>query len=128
MEQEYKQGGEEWPKLGVVGIAGEVKENMVRTTNIPHWPRTEGKAIAQKYDMDQFELINDFAAAGYGLCQLKEKDFTRLNRAHMHDDGVKIVLGPGTGHGQGFLCKSMFSPCHEVYPAEGGHVEFAPRN
>ena len=46
----------------------------------------------------------------------------------MQEDGVKVVLGPGTGHGQGFLCKSKFAPCYEVYPTEGGHVEFAPRD
>ena len=37
-------------------------------------------------------------------------------------------MGPGTGHGQGFLVKSRFSPCYEVNPSEGGHTEFAPRN
>lgn len=37
------------------------------------------------------------------------------------------MLGPGTGHGQGFLVKSKFSPCYEVFPTEGGHTEFAAR-
>ena len=62
------------------------------------------------------------------MLQLQEKDYERLNRSPVEEGGVKIVLGPGTGHGQGFLVKSKFSPCYEVYPAEGGHVEFAPRN
>jgi len=51
-----------------------------------------------------------------------------LNRAHQDPDGVKIVTGPGTGFGQGFIVKSKFAPCHEVYPSEGGHVEFAARS
>ena len=51
-----------------------------------------------------------------------------MNRAAIEDGGVKVVLGPGTGHGQGFLVKSKFSPCYEVFPSEGGHVEFAPRD
>ena len=46
----------------------------------------------------------------------------------VEEGGVKVVLGPGTGHGQGFLVKSKFSPCYEVFPAEGGHVEFTPRD
>lgn len=62
-----------------------------------------------------------------GLVQLKEKDFERLNRNQIEENAVKIVLGPGTGHGQGFLAKSRFSPCYEVYPSEGGHVEFTAR-
>ena len=40
---------------------------------------------------------------------------------------MKVVLGPGTGHGQGFLVKSKFAKCHEVFPTEGGHVEFSAR-
>ena len=63
-----------------------------------------------------------------GLLQLQEKDYDCLNRSPVEEGGVKVVLGPGTGHGQGFLVKSKFSPCYEVFPAEGGHVEFAPRN
>lgn len=78
--------------------------------------------------MDSFVLLNDFAAAGYGLCQLQDKDFIRLNRAPFQDGGVKIVMGPGTGHGQGFLCKSKHAPCYDVFPTEGGHTEFAARN
>lgn len=41
---------------------------------------------------------------------------------------MKIVIGPGTGLGQGFLTKSEFSPFYEVYPCEGGHAEFSIRN
>lgn len=54
----------EWPKIGVVGIAGEVKNNIVCTTNIKHWPTTDGRAIAQEFGMNSFELVNDFVAAG----------------------------------------------------------------
>ena len=53
-----------WPKVGCIGIAGEVKNNVVNTTNIPHWKRTDGKAIAQEFGMESFELVNDFVAAG----------------------------------------------------------------
>lgn len=113
--------------MGVVGIAGEVKNNVVCTTNCPHWSPTDGKALAQEYGMLDFQLINDFVAAGHGLLQLQEKDYTRLNRCSPEEGGVKVVLGPGTGHGQGFLVKSRFAPCYEVYPAEGGHCEFSPR-
>ena len=63
-----------------------------------------------------------------GICQLKESDTLRLNRAHIEEDGVKVVMGPGTGLGEAFLCKSEFADCHEVFPAEGGHCEWSPRN
>lgn len=38
------------------------------------------------------------------------------------------MIGPGTGLGQGFLCKSEYAPFYEVFPSEGGHSEFAVRN
>ena len=63
-----------------------------------------------------------------GLLQLQGSDYDRLNDNDIDPSGVKVVLGPGTGHGQGFLVKSRFSPCYEVFPTEGGHVEFSPRN
>ena len=63
-----------------------------------------------------------------GLLQLKEMDYDYVNSAPVEEGGVKVVMGPGTGHGQGFLVKSSFAPCYEVFPAEGGHVEFSPRN
>lgn len=81
-----------------------------------------------KYNtLSQDQVLNAFCFCS-GLLQLKEKDYERLNRSPIEEDGVKIVLGPGTGHGQGFLVKSKFAPCYEVYPSEGGHVEFAPRS
>ena len=63
--QEFSEGSENWPKVGCVGIAGEVKDNVVQThANMSHWPATDGKAIAKAYKMEDFSLINDFNAAG----------------------------------------------------------------
>ena len=111
-----------------MGIAGEVTDNTAFTTNITHWPKTDGAALRQAFKMESFQLINDFAAAGYGLCQLQEKDYTKLNRSHVSPSGVKVVIGPGTGMGQGMLCKSEFAPCYEIFPTEGGHAEFSPNS
>jgi hypothetical protein len=35
-------GTADWPTIAVVGIAGEVNNNMVHTTNCPHWPVANG--------------------------------------------------------------------------------------
>ena len=63
-----------------------------------------------------------------GVCTLKDDELIPLNDAKPEEGGVKIVLGPGTGLGQGYLCKSKFSPYYEVYPCEGGHTEFSVRS
>ena len=41
---------------------------------------------------------------------------------------MKIVIGPGTGLGQGLLCKGLDSKYYDVFPSEGGHVEFSVRS
>ena len=63
-----------------------------------------------------------------GILNLKEKDIIRLTDTPTVEDGVKIVIGPGTGLGQGFLVKSKYAPYYEVYPCEGGHVEYSVRS
>lgn len=54
-------------------------------------------------------------------------DYIRLTDQVPQPDGVKLVMGPGTGLGQGFLCKSEYAPHYEVFPSEGGHTEFSAR-
>ena len=39
-----------------------------------------------------------------------------------------VVMGPGTGLGEGYLTKSVFSKCYEVFSSEGGHTDFSVRN
>ena len=58
---------------------------------------------------------------------LRDDDIMPLNDVKPENSGVKVVMGPGTGLGEAFLCKSQFAKCHEVFPAEGGHTEWSPR-
>ncbi len=76
--EEFK-GTKNWPSVGVVGAAGEVTNNTVRTTNVENWPVADGNAIAAIFDMQSFTFINDFAAAGYGVCMLKPGDFIKID-------------------------------------------------
>ena len=95
-----------WPSVGVVGIAGEVTRNTVRTTNCPHWPVADGNDIANELGFRHFTFINDFTAAGYGVCMLKKSDCVKLDNNEPDEHGVKVVMGPGTGLGVGYLTKS----------------------
>lgn len=67
-----------YPRLGVVGMAGPVCNNTVSAVNISHWPTSDGNAIAASLKLDSFTFINDFTAAGYGVCTLKKQDVTLL--------------------------------------------------
>ena len=110
--------------MGVIGIAGEVNNNCVRITNCQHWPVVVGNAMKEAFKLREFELINDFAAAGYGVCMLHTNDVVKLDNVSPQEDGVKVVMGPGSGLGEGYLTKSRFSSCYEVFSSEGGHVDF----
>jgi glucokinase len=67
------------PVVGVIGIAGEVNNNSVRITNCPHWPVVNGDAICDAFKFRSFSLINDFAAAGYGVCMLHASDCVKID-------------------------------------------------
>lgn len=56
------------------------------------------------------------------------EDYVVLQQGQPKENAAKAVIGPGTGLGQGFLTKSELAPYYEVFPAEGGHSEFSPRN
>jgi glucokinase len=51
-----------------------------------------------------------------------------MNKCAPEPHGVKVVMGPGTGLGVGFLTRSEFGNCHEVFPCEGGHLDFNVRS
>ena len=81
-------------------------------------------------NFDKFILINDFTAAGYGVSTLTPKDSVPLGdsaNAPMleGEKSVKLVIGAGTGLGQGILIKSEEEGYYEPYPTEGGHVDFS---
>lgn len=113
------------PSICVLGVAGAVENNKVRVTNIPHWGILNGDELKQQFTcFKTFEFLNDFAAAGLGVATIKSKDYESVNKAEAIPNGVRIVAGPGTGFGQAYLVRSKFAPCYEVFPSEGGHVDF----
>lgn len=68
-------------------------------------------------------------AAGYGITCLKNTDYVPLNDAAknykvQHGREVKVVIGPGTGLGEGILVRADEGKLFEPYPSEGGHVDF----
>ena len=61
-----------------------------------------------------------------GVCKIKQNSLINANGVTPKSDGVKIVMGPGTGLGLCFCCKSSFSSSYDVYPAEIGFNEWLP--
>ncbi|MEM1253606.1 MAG: glucokinase [Cyanobacteria bacterium P01_H01_bin.21] len=112
------------PQSACFAIAGPVINNRSQLTNLA-W-LLSGDRIAEELSLKTVELINDFAAVGYGVLGLKSQDLLTLQAGDLNTDAPIAIIGAGTGLGQGFLmnCGGRY----QVFPSEGGHVDFAPRS
>jgi len=119
-----------WPVCCVLGIAGPVKNNSSKLTNVTHWPELNGDEMSKDLKMN-VTLINDFVAVGYGVLDLDVKNpkhVMLLNEKAQPKAEAKapiVCIGAGTGLGEAFLIWNG-----EEYVAngtEGGHTEFAPQ-
>lgn len=114
----------------MVGMAGPVINNTIDVTvNVKKWGRTDGNQIAKDLGFKKFIFINDFTAAGYGISRIRPKDCETLGRSGKNPvqegaNSVKLVIGPGTGLGQGILYKKEADGFYEPVASEGGHVDF----
>ena len=107
-----------------LAVAGPVVNGKVRITNLP-WIISE-QEIKEKFGPAQVVLINDFAAIGHGLTRLSDNDLLTIQAGIAQHDGVKTILGAGTGLG---MCTVV--TCQErqlVLPSEAGRSTFSPRD
>ncbi|MEO0410155.1 MAG: glucokinase [Cyanobacteria bacterium P01_A01_bin.135] len=119
-----KTGVEANPARACFAIAGPVANNVSSLTNLS-W-LLEGDRLEKTLKIPQVELINDFAAVGYGVVALDTIDLHTLQEVPRQANAPVAVIGAGTGLGQGFLIPQAGQ--YWVYPSEGGHADFAPRS
>lgn len=112
------------PQKACFAIAGPVVNNTAKLTNLVWFLDTE--RLAQELGIPLISLINDFAAVGYGIAGLSKQDVLTLQVGKPKPEAPIGVIGAGTGLGQGFLIKQ--GNYYQVFPSEGGHADFAPRN
>lgn len=108
------------------GIAGPVVATAtgehVKLTNLP-WI-LDSDRLARDFSIPKVRLINDFQAAGYGMEVLTPADLVVLQRGTPEPQGVRALIGAGTGLGQGLLLAR--DGRYEAHSTEGGHADFAP--
>lgn len=104
------------------GVAGPIRDGIASITNLG-WV-IDGAALGAEFGISRVSLINDFAAVGHGLAALKQDDVATLQAGDPLPQGVRAVLGAGTGLGEGFLIWQ--DGRYIALPSEGGHVDFAP--
>ncbi|MDP5018069.1 glucokinase [Anabaena sp. UHCC 0187] len=112
------------PEKACFAIAGPVVENTAKLTNLSWFLDTD--RLAKELGILSISLINDFAAVGYGIFGLTKQDLLTLQVGKYQPAAPMAVIGAGTGLGQGFLIKQGNQ--YQVFPSEGGHADFAPRN
>ncbi|WP_353931140.1 glucokinase [Okeanomitos corallinicola TIOX110] len=112
------------PAKACFAIAGPVVNNTAKLTNLAWFLDTA--RLCQQLNIPAVSLINDFAAVGYGIFGLTKQDLLTLQTGKHQSDAPMAVIGAGTGLGQGFLIKQGHQ--YQVFPSEGGHADFAPRN
>jgi len=112
------------PEKACFAIAGPIVKNTAKLTNLVWFLDTE--RLQQELGIPRISLINDFAAVGYGISGLQEQDLHVLQPGKPQPQAPIGIIGAGTGLGQGFLIKT--GNYYQVFPSEGGHADFAPRN
>lgn len=107
------------------GIAGPVVNNTSELTNL-NWSLSADR-LSRELNIERVELINDFAAIGYGVLGLAPEDVLTLQEAIPDPNSPLAVIGAGTGLGEGFLAP-LPGGGYRVFGSEGSHADFAPRS
>lgn len=115
--------GNEKIQKACFGIAGPIKENVCKATNLP-WV-VDAKEVAKEIGVQSVGLINDLEANAYGIKTLKESDFYVLNKGSAQPRN-QALISAGTGLGEAGLFWNQKE--HIPFACEGGHSDFAPRN
>jgi glucokinase len=109
-------------------IAGPVEFGVAKVTNLP-WVIKQ-QELSQRLQTPQVKLINDLAAAAYGIAELAESDMLLLQQGSAIVDGsVKpdaVVVAAGTGLGAAH--RVWLKDHYQVLSTEAGHAGFAPEN
>jgi len=109
-------------KAACFGIAGPVNGRTGGTTNLP-W-KLDADQLERVLGIPHVRLINDFQSVGYGIEVLKDNDIVTLQAGVEIPNTTRVVIGAGTGLGQGFLVWQ--NDHYEVIASEGGHADYAP--
>jgi glucokinase len=119
---DFLNAGEARPDAASFGIAGPVRGNAVKVTNLP-W-QISATEIAARFHIPRVALLNDLEANAWGLRALDEKDFHTLNTGVEDPVGNAAIIAAGTGLGEAGLFRdgAHFRP----FATEGGHAGFSP--
>jgi glucokinase len=112
------------PRAATLAIAGPVDGEEVVLTNRTNW-RLRHSEFAKRFGFSQLRVLNDFEAVAWALPHLGAAHTRPLGTPVAAREGVKVVLGPGTGLGVAALLPA--DGRWHVIASEGGHASFGPQ-
>jgi glucokinase len=111
------------PHAATLAVAGPIDGEEVALTNRA-WRFRRGE-FARRFGLSQLRVVNDFEAIAWALPRLGAAETRPLGKPTVARDGVKLVLGPGTGLGVAALLPT--GGRWQVLASEGGHASFGPQ-
>jgi glucokinase len=112
------------PSAGALAIAAPIRGDGVQMINIA-W-RFSRPELQRQLGLTELHLLNDFAALAWALPALAATDVLQVGGGAPAADGLKVVLGPGTGLGVASLVR--VEGRWQAIPGEGGHVTLAAQD
>jgi glucokinase len=110
------------PTAAIFAVAGPINGDEVALTNRT-W-RFHVRTLAAHFGFNQIRVVNDFEALAWALLGFGADDVRPIGPPMTPGDGVKVVLGPGTGLGVAALVPN--GGRWRAVASEGGHVCFGP--
>ena len=110
-----------------LGVAGRVRDHDVQITNRPDLIRRADVAAALGVNPTRVMLVNDMPPHLACVDRLLPAEVIDVKPGTGDPADARAVLMPGTGVGTGGAVP-VGSGRHRVFPSEGGHVDFAPRD
>ncbi|MCL4137546.1 UNVERIFIED_CONTAM: hypothetical protein GTU68_064927 [Idotea baltica] len=105
-----------------IAIAAPVTSDRIVLTNLS-WEFSI-EATKKKFNLANFEVINDFAAQAYATLHLIPANLKVLTAGTINLVAPRVIIGPGTGLGIAGLI-NMNGRWHSI-SGEGGHISYAP--
>ncbi|MGL5733743.1 MAG: glucokinase, partial [Beijerinckiaceae bacterium] len=108
-------------RSALLAVAGVVESPRMTLTNLP-WS-IDAQAIGKKLGLTRVMLVNDFEAQAAAMTVFDARDCETLQDGAAKPDGVRAIVGAGTGFGAAFLLAT--STGHILRPSEAGHMDLA---
>jgi len=127
LEEFIAEGPNEPIDSACLAIAGPVRHTTeggdeVQLTNLTWFESSI--TLAQRLQIPQMRLINDFQAIGHGIEALTAGELLTLQEGQPISQAPRLVLGAGTGLGVALLMHD--GTRYQPIATEAGHTDFAP--